>query len=297
MNPNILHTSCGIYSITNNINGNFYIGSCINYKTRMKCHVNTLKKGRHCNIKLQRSFDKYGIDNFSFDFLEVVERDKSKIIEREQWYLDFFKPFYNIQKVAYSALGVKMSESARKNISEAAKKRKISPEGKRRISEALFKAHKGRKHTKESLDKMSKNSHFNGVRMFGVDNSFYGKKHSKESTDKMRASKINNPKVKDAVLKRTAMIKETGKFKGEGNPFFGKKHTEATKQKLREARARQVFTKESYLRAAEKKKGRVGVWKGKHLSENHKKNISLGFRLRREQKELLNSNQLKINIK
>lgn len=58
---------------------------------------------------------KYGIANFSLYILEYCEPDI--IIEREQFYLDLLKPEYNICKIAYSALGRKLSEEAKINLS------------------------------------------------------------------------------------------------------------------------------------------------------------------------------------
>lgn len=52
--------------------------------------------------------------------IELVE-DKSKLIEREQFYLDTLKPRYNCNLVAGSPLGVKHTEESRLNMSKAHK--------------------------------------------------------------------------------------------------------------------------------------------------------------------------------
>lgn len=49
-----------IYKLTNQINGNFYIGKTTNIKKRMSSH----KCDRRCITYLSRAIDKYGFDNF-----------------------------------------------------------------------------------------------------------------------------------------------------------------------------------------------------------------------------------------
>lgn len=51
---------------------------------------------------------KNGYSNFSFEILEYCE--KSLAIKREQYYIDLYKPEYNILKTAGSRLGSKHSE-------------------------------------------------------------------------------------------------------------------------------------------------------------------------------------------
>lgn len=58
---------------------------------------------------------KYGYINFSLDILEYCH--KNLLIEREQYYLDNYKPDYNILKIANSRLGSKQSEATKIKIS------------------------------------------------------------------------------------------------------------------------------------------------------------------------------------
>lgn len=95
----------GIYKITNEITGKFYIGSTKDIDWRWHVHKHDLRAGTHCNPKLQHSWNFYGEDKFSFMVLEEVESDQQKLFEREQYYLDTFKPYirgmgYNISPTA-----------------------------------------------------------------------------------------------------------------------------------------------------------------------------------------------------
>lgn len=59
----------GIYRILNKINGNCYIGSSLNVEKRYKHHLSTLRhNSSRCSI-LQKTFNKYGEDNFEFQVI------------------------------------------------------------------------------------------------------------------------------------------------------------------------------------------------------------------------------------
>lgn len=105
--------NCGIYKILNQNNGKFYIGSAVNLSTRWREHVWQLNKGLHINRHLQSSWKKHGESAFDFVVIERID-DEAKLIEREQSYLDEFRPFdpaigYNLSPTAGSTLGVPCS--------------------------------------------------------------------------------------------------------------------------------------------------------------------------------------------
>src|ERR1041384_8799369 len=83
----------GIYKITNEVTGKFYIGSAKDVDDRWYQHKRDLKSNNHCNPKLQHSWNYYGEDKFSIVLLENVEPIQEKLFEREQYYLDTFKPY------------------------------------------------------------------------------------------------------------------------------------------------------------------------------------------------------------
>lgn len=70
----------GIYKITNNITGDFYIGGSKDIKMRWKDHKSPSKWARWPGMKLYQAFIKYGLDQFKF---EVIE-ETSMLKEREQ---------------------------------------------------------------------------------------------------------------------------------------------------------------------------------------------------------------------
>ena len=105
----------GIYKITNIVNNKFYIGSAKDLYNRCCSHYSRLCKNKHHSIILQNSFNKNSSNNFIFEVIELCELDK--LIEREQFYIDTFKPEYNICKIAGSPLGRKQTEKTKLKLS------------------------------------------------------------------------------------------------------------------------------------------------------------------------------------
>jgi group I intron endonuclease len=92
----------GVYKITNEANGKFYVGSSKDIEQRFTEHKMMLKNNKHVNIILQRSWNKYTEKSFSFTILEECPPENCAL--REQHYLDTLQPFksigYNIGKTA-----------------------------------------------------------------------------------------------------------------------------------------------------------------------------------------------------
>lgn len=116
----------GIYEIRNIKTGDCYIGSAKNLIQRKNRHFKDLRNGNHHSIILQRAYNKYGKEFFRINLLEQV-RDVTKLIEREQFYLNEIKPKYNIFKIAGSALGVVKSKETKEKHRQYALENNIKP--------------------------------------------------------------------------------------------------------------------------------------------------------------------------
>ena len=81
----------GVYSITNNITGDFYIGSSCDIKKRWASHKCLSVWKAYPNLKLYQDMAKYGKNNFIF---EVIE-ETTDLHNREQYYIEQLKPSYN----------------------------------------------------------------------------------------------------------------------------------------------------------------------------------------------------------
>lgn len=209
----------GIYQIINIKNGKSYIGSAVSIVDRYRIHKSHLNNNKHHSQYLQRSYNKYGKDSFIFEVLEVV-KDKNKLVEREQFYLDtkffaqefinnedkcFRKLSYNICPTADSRLGVRHTQETKNKISKVQIGKIISKEsiakmvakntGRKRSKQArenISKGKRGVKFSEEHKIKMSENAKLR----IGDKNPFYGKTHSEETKRKNSEAQKNMPKKK-----------------------------------------------------------------------------------------------------
>lgn len=118
-----LKNQVGIYSITNKINGKVYIGQSKDIGGRMLEHIRDLESNRHVNWHLQRAYNKYGLENFEFNVVEMC--DERKLTDRENYYIDKFKTLnkhkgYNLKiaadRVIYSELTLKKMSKSQKEL-------------------------------------------------------------------------------------------------------------------------------------------------------------------------------------
>ena len=86
-----------VYRLVNNKNGKSYISSSINLSNKLNIYFSLKKlKEKEGSIIIYRSLLKYGHSNFSLEILEYCK--SSTLIPREQYYINLFKPEYNIKK-------------------------------------------------------------------------------------------------------------------------------------------------------------------------------------------------------
>lgn len=112
----------GVYLITCDPTGKFYIGASANIRKRWNLHRSQLRRGCHFNPYLQEAWGLYGPSAFKFTVLETVP--SQKLLEREQVWLDQLDPdgdrsFNCSQDVFRPCLGRTKSHDARSRISEA----------------------------------------------------------------------------------------------------------------------------------------------------------------------------------
>jgi hypothetical protein len=114
--------SC-VYKITNLLNNHCYIGSCKNSRIRWNNHKSTLGRDIHHSPHLQNAWNKYSKENFSFQILEYC--DYSKILERENYYIQEFKPEYNILQTAHKGRQKNHTDETKRLISSKKEKKKV----------------------------------------------------------------------------------------------------------------------------------------------------------------------------
>ena len=76
--------SCGIYRILNLTNGKSYIGQSVNIERRWNNEkAEAFRETSHTfSYPLSRAIRKYGVDNFSFEIVQLCSKDELNTLER-----------------------------------------------------------------------------------------------------------------------------------------------------------------------------------------------------------------------
>lgn len=192
----------GVYMIKNNINGKIYIGCSVDINRRFNSHKNKLLKGKHPNLHLQQSWNKYGQSAFIFEIIE--ECDDSVLYEREHYYATYYNALDN--KIGYNKLPTAknkrptyLTEEIKQKISESKKGIPCKYKGVKRPAEVVEKIKLNRKSTS------------------GVNNPMYGKKNPATSERNKLKTKETMPSdyvwpTSVAVLQYTKEMELITKF-------------------------------------------------------------------------------------
>ena len=90
----------GIYKITNNETGEFYVGSSKNIERRWREHKRPSAWKKYPNNRMYQDMKMFGTDAFTLEVLEECEN----LVEREQHWIDALKPTYNTVKACNRGL-------------------------------------------------------------------------------------------------------------------------------------------------------------------------------------------------
>lgn len=87
--------SCGIYKITNLINNKSYIGCSKNIEQRWISHKSEsiIENNPQYNYSIHKAFRKYGIDNFSFEIVELLS--ELELFEKEKYWINYYDTYNN----------------------------------------------------------------------------------------------------------------------------------------------------------------------------------------------------------
>ena len=90
----LLEGTIGIYEIVNTINNKKYIGRSVNLNKRRQDHFKALSNNEHYNHHLQRAYNKYGANAFTFNVLEYCGT-LEETIDRERYYIELMGTEYS----------------------------------------------------------------------------------------------------------------------------------------------------------------------------------------------------------
>ena len=191
----------GIYKITNIVNNKFYIGSSVNVRKRIVDHIRRLRSDTHGNPHLQKAWNKYKEEKFSFNVLLYC--DKDSLIFYENRAIEIFNTLnsdkgYNCIPAKDTHLTGSNYEKIKYQRAETQKKIMQSVKARQRISQA----NKGRILSEKTRTRMSR--------------ARKGKKRPKEHTAGMLASNIG--RIPSQKTKKLWSIQRKGKMTGAESP-------------------------------------------------------------------------------
>lgn len=117
-----LKGKAGIYLFINKMNGDKYVGSSITLSKRMASHFYHANSSKGTKILFYRAMRKYKLENFSLAILEFCNSDIIVCSDLEQKWIDYYKPRYNILKIAGSSSGFRHSIDTINKLKELFKK-------------------------------------------------------------------------------------------------------------------------------------------------------------------------------
>ena len=203
----MLECKSGVYIITCIPTKKCIIGETGNVRKRINYHIQNLEGNRHENPYLQKAWNKYGYDNFSFDVLEYCEFSECKI--KEDYYCKLYDSHNSVKGFNLRPTGKEL-------------KNKFSEEHKEKIKQALKNSEKfknrdsgkgmrGKHHSLESKIKISKSNK--------------GKTHTEKT--KLLLSKINRGRKRTISSINKCIVSR----KNNNNPW----HSDVTKEKMSKA--------------------------------------------------------------
>lgn len=90
----------GVYRITNRANGKILVGKGMNVQAKLNSHQAQLNMRCHRNKTLQQDWDRYGIEQFTFEVLDVLEfqnespqKQQEELAALEELWLDKLQPY------------------------------------------------------------------------------------------------------------------------------------------------------------------------------------------------------------
>lgn len=253
----------GIYGILCTLNNKIYVGSAVNLNKRLlNGHLDSLNNNTHRNRHLQRAWDKYNTEKFTFLILETV-MFKEHLLSIEQYWMDLTKCYdikygYNICTKSHSRIGVSFTEESKLKLSKSLKNSNKFQKAIKSKSRALkiSKSRKGQpsplkgttlpQEVKIKMSNAKKKWWLKNKNLFNGENNPMSGRSVYDVWVEKYGEVIADQKQREMINKRS----------GENSCRYGEKHSEKSKLKMSNAKKGYKHTKESKLKMSLSKIGK-----------------------------------------
>lgn len=189
----------GIYICSCLPNGYSYVGQAQSLSKRKQQHISSLRNNNHHNKHLQRAWNKYGEENFSWEILELCSVDC--LNEREQYWIDKYDSFNNGFNQTLGGDGLRgycCSDETKKKHAIASE-RMWTPERRQEQRDKMLGS------SNPMSGKVGELNPAYGQDHSGVKNAMYGKHHTEEANEKNRQAHLgkNNKNAKPIICIET----------------------------------------------------------------------------------------------
>lgn len=240
---------CGIYLICCLPTQKVYVGSSQDISYRWEAHRYDLKQGKHHNSYLQRAWNKYGPDAFTWKVVEIISvgellSAESRWFEKTRCCEDLYG--FNIaMDPSAPMLGRKHTSQAKYKISRVHRGKMHTEDHRRKISDAIRGTHLTEEH-KRKISEAQKGKHHTEATRRKISEAQKGNTHSLGHIH----TEATRKKISEANL---------GKHRASG--FV---HTEATKRKISEAHKGKHLSEETRRKISESQKVRLSFRKSRN---------------------------------
>lgn len=204
-----------VYRLVHRPTGKFYIGSTDLMDERKIQHMESLRKGKHQNVRLQRFYDKKGKKGWEFEIHKVKNRKVAYEHEARLILKHLDNP--NLMNIGKGSVGGD-------NLSRHPDREEI-------IARMTLSVQSMWDNATPEFRQLHREKHS------GQNNGMYGKRHTEKSRKQMsekRKGKVSWAKGKTFSDEHRAKIAEHAKTRtGEKNPFYGKKHSAESIEKIK----------------------------------------------------------------
>lgn len=182
----------------------------MNFGDRKDCHFSSLRGGYHINPHLQKSFDKYGEDNFEFIVLYECKdnEDVSTVNELEQEYIRLYKEkglAYNIGDGGDGGhnLGKHLSANTKRKIGD---KNRINMTGRKATDATKKKMSESQKKRFENLTDEERQEYAKRISEYA--SGYHWSQESRENFSKMQQTKPNGAKYDVRTVREIRRLHE-----------------------------------------------------------------------------------------